>query len=195
MLSSYAGNWNEDQYGCDVLLSPLNSSSAAAAASSTPSRLYNPESTTHISYGTGGHDLIHRGVYDEKMKPRLSPEVDKHLLFAHKGSSPIDRRYQTSYLASYSCGNTSTQPSVDHTVKKIAAQENGSEEGLREQSRFRTYRTASSDAFNAKNSVLALRADEGAAAIKNTMAPGGVRAGQLSKSLEANYRNLRLRKD
>lgn len=185
-LSLCSGNWNEDQYGCDLM---------SATASASPSffssgRLFSPLTTSHATFTTAGHDIIRDATYEEKTQPRMSPEVDKQLLFPHRGADPIDRRYQTSYLSSY-CPTAA--PAVDRTIRSVTNQEHGLNEGQRDTSRTRTYRTASSDAFNAQNSVLALRADEGAQQMRRGNGPA--RAGQLAKSLEQNYRNLRLRKD
>lgn len=168
------------------------SASLSSQSSSVPSRLHYPQTTSHSTFTAAGHDIVRAHVYEEKTQPRMSPEVARDLLFPHKGADHLDRRYQTSYLTSYSRGTAHCQPPVDRTIQKMTAQENGSEEGMREQSRFRTYRTASSDSFNAKSSILAIAADQSANAYRQQ---GGARAGQLAQSLEANYRKLRLRKD
>lgn len=173
------GNWNEDQYGCDLMT--FNSSSAALPPSSSPpARLYYPETTTHATFSSAGHDIIRRSVFESKTQARMSAEVDKSLLFAHKGAEPLDRRYQTSYLQSYgsnipssNSNATSTsgnpvpaQPSVSQTIAKsmkqylAQSQQFGGEmlgEDENQQSRFRSYRTAHADAFHAKNSILALQ--------------------------------------
>ena len=196
-LCCVPGNWHEDQYGCDLLANSAAASYTSASPlshshshSRTASRLWYPQTTTSSTFTTAGHDIIHASVYEEKTQPRMSPEVDKSLLFPHKGSDPIDRRYQTSYLTSYCAG---TPAPVDKTIKSLAPHEPNSNEETREESRFRTYRTTSSDAFNVKNSILAIRADE--TSTQMTRAGGNARAGQLAQSLEANYRKLRLRKD
>jgi hypothetical protein len=186
-LLASPGNWHEDQSGCDLM-----SRTAALAASQAPypPRLHYPETTTHSTHTAAGHDIVRASVYEEKCQPRMSPEVSRELLFPHKGADPLDRRYQTSYQTSYARGHAHAP--VDRTIKKTTAQEDGSEEGMREQSRFRTYRTASSDAYTAQNSVLAIAADQSANQFR---VQGGARGSQLAQSLEANYRKLRLRKD
>lgn len=156
-----------------------------------------PLSTTHTSYTTAGHDVVHASVHDSKVAPRMSPEVRADLLFAHRGAGPMDERYQSVYQSHFNAGTgRAVQPRVDLTVQKLREQEFGLEaEDVRETSRYRSYRTAASDAFNPQNSVMALRADEAAQRMGATATATGVPPRQLAQSLELNYRKLRLRKD
>ena len=200
--SETAGNWNEDQHGCDLMSASTQVSNAAyasfAATGGGTLLSSQPLSTAHTSFTTAGHDVIRRSVHEEKVQARMSPEVARGLLFAHKGADPIDTRYTTSYASSFNAGTGRTlENPLQRTVQKMreARGDQGQEsEGAREQSRARTYRTSSSDAFNAANTVMALPIDP--AAMKHTIGGGSVAgAGQLSHSLDANYRKIGLRKD
>ncbi len=155
------GNYNEDQFGCDLMSKSAASAAAfpaTLAATENGGRLFSvPLSTTHTSYTDAGHDVVRDAVHADKVKARMAPDVSAGLLFAHRGSAPIDVRYQSSYAASFTHGGVhASPPPVDRTVAKLREQDRGVEAsvGAREnQSRQRSYRTAASGAFNPSSSV------------------------------------------
>jgi hypothetical protein len=157
----HAGNWNEDQYGCDILSSPPAASVPPPSFSSGP-RLFYPASTSASTFTTAGHDIVRTEVFAEKTRARMSGAVPANLLFPHRGAAPSDKRYQTSYLAQYGgAGRISgeaaqAQPSIEHSIRKMGERTSTSEEedkaGVM---RSRSYRTASSDAYATAHSILA----------------------------------------
>jgi len=179
------GNWHEDQGGCDLLATAAARSAATAAAATRPLPypvlLSVPQSVTHTSYTQAGHETVRRAVWEEQAQARHSSEVPHHILFGHKGASSADKNIST-YAETYTAGQGAQPASVERTVENMLAPTGG---GMEEDGRLRSYRTAHSDAFNASTSVLALKADESAAAMR--------RPRQITQSLEATYRKLRLR--
>lgn len=140
---------------------------------------------------------MRRGVWEEKSRLRATQEVDRGLLFAHRGAPAPERRWHTSYGASYCAPADQTR--VDATVAKLsgyATPAAAPSSGLEDDAvggRARSYRTSHSDSFNPRHSLMALQGDQGAEQLRNTSA--AARSGALSASLEANWRKMRLRKD
>jgi hypothetical protein len=200
---------------------------ASTVANGGGTRLFStPLTTTHTSYtDSAGHALLRNAVHDDKANARMAPDVAAGLLFAHRGAAPIDQRYQSSYRAAFTAGTGhALPPPVDRTVAKLrdsdpvnAALAASSAE-RENQSRQRSYRTATSDAFSPASSVAALpvHADQqlrGAGMstrqqvllspltgqpLPHTMQPqhehAAVKKGECGSTLEQNYRQLHLRR-
>jgi len=164
------GNWNEDQYGCDLLAASQASAAAfPATLAATPNgaRLFaTPLTTTHTSYTDhAAHALVRDAAHADKAQARMAPDVAAPLLFAHRGADPMDKRYQSSYRAAFTAGTGYSQPPpVDRTIQKLRESNPANLDHLaatahENESRSRSYRTAASDAFSPASSVAALPVD------------------------------------